>query len=1263
MESGSKSKRKPNPRESASIISIITFFYTLPIFLKGRKKDFTEDDVYETLSRDKSGMLGDEAEKLWAQELNTCKQFNKTPNIRNMLMKMFKYNLARVAVGHLMNDLIFRPAQIISLGYLISYYLDESTKKDDNPYYYVVGLLASTLSSVFILQLVLVEGFHTGMDMRVAACSLIYRKALKLNHSAFGDTTVGQMINLLSNDVGIFDRFTAVHHCVYVGPAQLILFTYLMYSEIGPSAFIGVSVLILFIPFQGLMGKLSAKYRLKTATRTDARIRLMDEIVRGIEVIKMYAWEKSFAKLVRLYRKLEIQSIRKVSYIKGTYMMYFIYISVPLFLTILSYVLFGNTLNARNFFYTSAMYSTVGFTMATVFPQAISLIRESGVSSSRIVKFLLLEETDTNYNACIGSPFIKMRNVTAKWSKAVENTLNNLNLNVETGNLVAVIGPVGSGKSSLLQCILNELRTASGELTVNGTISYSSQDPWIFNSSIRQNILFGKDLEKRRYRDVVNKCALAADFKMFSAGDRTIVGEQGSFLSGGQRARINLARAVYRDADIYLLDDPLSAVDVSVGKQIFEECICDYLKKKTVILVTHQLQYLQHVDRIIVLENGQVKANGRFEDLQTSQMDFLKLLKSNLDGNDNNEREYTLVKYESATQLDESPKVHQEQRSTGAVSFWIYKDYFAACGSYGLLVLVIFLFVVVQLVLSGSFYFMTYWVNFEQKLSEVSRTVGSNERIHFVYTYLGITVAVVVLTILRNTISYNLCMRASITLHDSMFNSLVRGTLQFFNENGSGRILNRFSKDIGAVDELLPTTIIITSQTMISILGIVTVTCIVNPWLIIPSALVLLLSNYLKNFYLASSLSIKRLEGVTKSPVFGHLHATLCGLTTIRGFRAQEVLRKEFDDKQDIHSSAYYLFICTTRTLGYWLDVVSFIYITCITLVLVAFSKEKYGGNIGLAITQAMQLLLQLQWGVRQSTDMENYMTSVERVLEYNSIDHERPFTNSTTKPDEMWPRFGKIVFDKVFLSYSADTTVLKNLSFTIAPEEKIGIVGRTGAGKSSIISSIFQMFDIEGNIIIDDINIKDIGLHDLRQKISIIPQNPIIFAGSVRRNLDPFDECTDDALWQALEEVKLKEVVKALDLGLKSEISEGGSNLSVGQRQLICLARAIIRNNKILILDEATANVDPQTDIVIQETIRKKFRKCTVITVAHRLQTVIDSDKILVMDAGKVVEFGHPYDLLQNKDGMFYKMMEQSKQSVGSELVKMTKQLSLELI
>ncbi|KAF5273605.1 hypothetical protein FQR65_LT04604 [Abscondita terminalis] len=1146
MEEEYALKRDQNPRETAGLFSVLTFLYAVPIFLKGRKKEYCEDDVYETLSRDKSDVLGEQVEKLWFAELNKSKENGTVPSVRNVLMKLQRYNLAKIFIGYTLNELIFRPGQVIFLGYIVSHYLDVSKNTVSIPYFHVAGLLLSSLGSLCVIQLTLLEGLHTGMDIRIAACCLIYQKALKLNQSAFGETTVGQMINLLSNDVGVFDRAITLYQLIYISPIQLVIFTVMLYLEMGVSSLVGMSVLIIFIPLQSLLGKLSAKYRLKTATRTDSRVRLMDEIIRGIEIIKMYAWEKSFAKLVAHYRRMEIKSLTKSSYIKGSFLIYFLYISVPLFLTTLSYVCLGNIIDAKKVFFTTALFNSLAFNMGTFFPQAIALLNEIKVSSNRIGKFLLLDEVHSVHHISDGPP-IQLQNVTAKWSKNIENTLTKLNMVIEEGSLVAVVGPVGSGKSSLLQSLLGEITLTSGKLLLNGTVSYASQDSWIFNNSVRQNILFGNRMNEIRYKKVVEVCALLRDLKMFISGDKMIVGEQGSSLSGGQKARVNLARAVYRDADIYLLDDPLSAVDVNVGKHIFDDCIRDFLKKKTVILVTHQLQYLQQVDRIIVLENGHIKADGSFEQLQKLKIDFVKLFNRDSDDKANDD---------------------------------------------------------------------------------------------------GLTVAMLVITMLRNTLSFKFCMISSTHLHDSMFESIVHATMQFFNENSPGRILNRFTKDMGVVDELLPYSLAITSQTLISIIGILIVTCVVNPWLIIPSVIILIASNYVKAFYLSSSLNIKRLEGVTKSPVFGHLHATLKGLTTIRSFGAEEILKTEFYDKQDLHSCANFMFLSINRGLSYLLDLISLLYLTVITLVVVIISGESYGGNIGLAITQALQLLVQFQWGIRQLTDLENYMTSVERVLEYNCIDHER----ALTKPDKLdssWPSLGTIVFENVYLSYSPNEFVLKNLNFTIQPEEKVGIVGRTGAGKSSIISSIFQLFDIEGKITIDGVDINTIGLHDLRKQISIIPQNPVMFVGSMRKNLDPFDERTDDELWRALDDVKMKEAVQALDMGLQMEISEGGLNLSVGQRQLICLARAIIRNNKILILDEATANVDPQTDAVIQDTIRKKFSRCTVLTIAHRLQTILDSDRILVMDAGEVVEFDCPNVLLKNPDGVFYKMVRQVDKNI----------------
>nr|CAH7729854.1 unnamed protein product [Callosobruchus chinensis] len=612
----------------------------------------------------------------------------------------------------------------------------------------------------------------------------------------------------------------------------------------------------------------------------------------------------------------------------------------------------------------------------------------------------------------------------------------------------------------------------------------------------------------------------------------------------------------------------------------------------------------------------------------------------------------------------ETPRPVEEQKSTGSVGAYVYKSYFKAGGNCCVIFMFFVLFISSQLIASGSDYFITYWYVNIILVSDRNDTSSGQDFWEFsretcIYVYSGLVGVLILMTLVRSFTFFAICMRASMRLHDRMFESITRTTMRFFNTNSAGRILNRFSKDMGAIDELLPAAMIDCLQIGLALLGVIVVVAIVSPWLMVPTCIIGIIFYLMRIFYLRTSRNVKRLEGVTRSPVFSHLSASLLGLTTIRAFGAEDVLTKEFDSHQDLHSSAWFAFISTSRAFGYWLDIVCIIYITLVTFSFLLIGNEKFGGNVGLAITQAIGLTGMFQWGMRQSTELENQMTSVERVLEYSSIEQEPELESAPEKkPPETWPEDGKVEFRHVYLRYFPDDPyVLKDLNFIILPKEKVGIVGRTGAGKSSLINALFQLTETAGQILIDEINICNIGLHDLRTKISIIPQEPVLFSGTMRKNLDPFDEYSDADLWKALEEVELKEAVEDLTAGLNSKMSEGGSNFSVGQRQLVCLARAILRNNKVLVLDEATANVDPQTDALIQHTIRKKFQNCTVLTIAHRLHTIMDSDKVLVMDAGTMREFGHPYTLLQNPKGIFFGMVEQTGRAMADALFRVAKE------
>ncbi|KRT78583.1 ABC transporter ATP-binding protein, partial [Oryctes borbonicus] len=1362
MDAGVKQQRKPNPRENANPISIITFLYTLPTFWNGFKRDLEEKDLYETLNEHKSSYLGDKIELAWRKEEERAKRLQKPPSLRRVLIKVFGFEFMFYGIVLAFTEFAIRMIQPIALGQLILYYTpNQSAISKDEAYMYAAAVVLCSLIYVFIVHPYMMGIIHLGMKLRVACCSLIYRKALRLSKTALGQTTAGQLVNLLSNDVNRFDVAVLFAHQLWVGPLETVVISYLMYLQIGISAVIGVAALLCFVPLQIWLGKKTSVLRLKTAIRTDERVRLMNEIISGIQVIKMYTWEKPFANLVSLARRHEIRAVTGASYVRGVLLSFIMFSTrIAIFISIFAYVLFDNKIYAEQVFVITSFYSILRQSMTVFFPQGIGQIAEANISIQRLNNFLMYDENkllcnknnwENLENGSIKdikeevkpdpthadrNKGITIRNITAKWTEAsTENTLTNFSMELRPGKIISIIGPVGSGKTSLLHAILKELPLQEGSLDVNGEISYASQEPWLFAGTVRQNILFGLPMERARYKMVVKRCALERDFSLLPHGDRTIVGERGVSLSGGQRARINLARAVYKQADIYLLDDPLSAVDTHVGKQLFEDCISGYLREKMVVLITHQLQYLKEVDHIIILENGIIKAQGTYADLKNSGLDFARLLEDQPDDIEDKPENKIVTRQGSISSMSSTdektldlPIGVDEQKSIGSVSGYVYNAYLKAGGNCCIIFMVTLLFILAQFAASAGDYFITFWVNLEQlrfdrnlktnpnlttspaqnnhsiydfKLASDSLfnatsdhlkqsandtinlynildfdrdtciyIYSGNDTINLynildfdrdtcIYIYSGITLATIIVSLARSFAFFKTCMIASRRLHDSMFESITRATMRFFNTNPSGRILNRFSKDMGAIDELLPSALIDCLQIGLTLLGIIVVVAVVNPWLLLPTCIVGFIFYLLRNFYLATGRSVKRLEGVTRSPVFSHLNASLQGLTTIRAFKAQEILEKEFDNHQDLHSCAWHIFLCTSRAFGFWLDLVCIVYIAVVTMSFLVLGNEKFGGNVGLAITQSIGLTGMFQWGMRQSTELENQMTSVERVLEYTNVDQEPALeTEPEKKPPKSWPESGKIEFSRLYLKYAPeDQPVLCNLNFVIQSKEKIGIVGRTGAGKSSLISALFRLANTTGQILIDDVDTKDLGLHDLRSKISIIPQEPVLFSGTMRKNLDPFDEYTDAVLWKALEDVELKEAVEDLTAGLNSKMSEGGSNFSVGQRQLVCLARAIIRNNKVLVLDEATANVDPQTDALIQTTIRKKFAECTVLTIAHRLHTVMDSDKVLVMDAGTMVEFDHPHILLQNDNGFLHGMVQKTGKTMAEALMLIAQQ------
>nr|XP_050853341.1 probable multidrug resistance-associated protein lethal(2)03659 isoform X3 [Vespula vulgaris] len=1285
MDKNERSKVK-NPREQAGFLSIVTFKWIFKTFLLGYKRELQETDLYSPLKEHQSNLLGDCIVKIWEDEERKCrtKKNGSTPRLYKVLTKCFGRNIMLIGIALAFIEFISRIAQPLILGHLLHLLSTKKEEVDPEIYYYAIVFILLPFMDCFIFHLTLQELMHFGMKMKVACCTLIYRKMLRLSNSVFEDgTSAGQMINLMSNDASRLDYITQSIHYMWIGPIQTLIIACILYWQLGAAPVAGLVLFLFFIPLQGYIGKRAAKLMLLSAQRTDERLRLMNELIAGVQIIKMYAWEIPFSQIVEKTRKKEMNTIKKYSIVQQIGMTFESYVPrICLFISILTYVVTGNYITAEKVFMITSFFNVIRNSMTIGFPLSIHLLVEGLASMRRIERFMMHTEIEKSKEKTqeIGSHEVVLKNVTAKWSdESKEDTLNSVNLSIEPASLVAIVGKIGSGKSSLLQVILQELPLKKGSLKISGKIAYVSQQPWIFASSIRQNILFGRSMDKSRYEQTIQVCQLNEDIASFLHGDRTVVGEKGISLSGGQRARINLARAVYADADVYLLDDPLSAVDARVGRRIVEDCICGYLKNKTRILVTHQLQFLRCADQVIVMHNGSVQTKGDFNTLEASGMDFNKFVieerETKLEKNEEFIYEGKIDDFEGTANKhmnETSVPVVAEMRTIGHISAKVYVSYFKASRSVLLLLLMVTLFVSYQMAASGGDYFVAYWVNIEETSWIISENdtllfkwKGPLNRMEVIYIYSGLTALTAASAFLQMFSFYEVCMRSSRNLHASMFRSIVRTSMYFFNNNPLGRILNRFSKDTGALDTRMPICMFDIIIIGLGLTAVITIVGSVNPWLLIPVVFITIIIYFLRNFYMATSRSVKRLEGIiiyhlvfakARSPVFDHVSATLQGLVTIRALNAEEILISEFDNHQDLHSSAWFIFISASRAFGIYIELVSLVY-NAIIIAFFLFLKDTVVSDVGLVITQITTLIDILQWGVRQSVEVENLMTSTERILEYSHLEEEPMLDNNPKcKPSKDWPKCGLVEFKNVKLKYGPiEPYVLKDITFTISPREKIGIVGRTGSGKSSLINALFRLFNVEGEICIDGIPTSSISLHDFRSKISIIPQEPILFSGSLRRNLDPFEEYSDHALWQALQEVELRDIIEEMAAGLNSRVFEGGMNFSVGQRQLLCLARAIIRNNRIIVLDEATANVDLRTDLLIQQTVRNKFKDCSVLTIAHRLNTIMDSDKILVMDAGHLVEFDHPYVLLQN-NSYFYHMVQQTGSTMATTLMEIAK-------
>ncbi|KAF7657597.1 hypothetical protein LDENG_00024890 [Lucifuga dentata] len=868
-----------------------------------------------------------------------------------------------------------------------------------------------------------------------------------------------------------------------------------------------------------------------------------------------------------------------------------------------------------------------------------------------------LEEEDEEEQSC--PPLLSIPPV----SLHLQSTLQCITLRVQQGKLLGVCGSVGSGKTSLISAILGQMTVLEGRVAVRGTLAYVAQQAWILNATLRDNILFGQEYQEDRYHSVLNACCLKPDFALLSNADLTEIGERGTNLSGGQRQRISLARALYSDRDVYVLDDPLSALDAQVANHVFNHAIRKHLRNKTVIFVTHQLQYLVDCDDVILMREGTIAEQGNHDDLMKINGDYASMfnnfqlgdtpyIEAHCRKNGSCQRKRPESKPGSVKKNAPASRDNGEEQQYGGVAWPVYRLYMAACGGSASCLFILALFVLN--VGSSAFcqWWLSYWINQGSgnttvtwgNSSMVSNSMSDNPKMqHYAAIYASSMGVMLLLKFLRGIVFVKGTLRASSRLHDELFQKILRSPMKFFDTTPTGRILNRFSKDMDEVDTRLPFQAEMFIQNVLLVFFCLAVISCVFPWFLVAVGPLVLLFAVLHNISQVFVRELKRLDNVTLSPFVSHIMSSIQGLATLQAYGKERDFLHRYQELLDQNQAPFYLFSCAMRWLAVRLDVISISLISTTALMIVLMHGEIPPAYAGLAISYAVQLTGLFQFTVRLASETEARFTSVERIHHYiQSLSQEAPARVKSHAPPADWPQQGELVFREVEMRYQENLPlVLKKMSCTIQPKEKIGIVGRTGSGKSSLGVALFRLVECcGGSIMIDGVDISGIGLADLRSKLSIIPQDPVLFSGTVRFNLDPFNQYREQQIWDALERSHMKESVSQLPLKLESEVVENGENFSVGERQLLCVARALLRQCKVLILDEATAAMDAETDALIQETIRSLFQDVTTLTIAHRLHTVLASDRIMVLNHGQVVEFDEPCKLLANENSRLCSML-----------------------
>ncbi|KAJ0033820.1 hypothetical protein NQD34_000927 [Periophthalmus magnuspinnatus] len=1306
------------PEESASFLSQFFFFWFSSLVLKGCCCPLKAVDLWALRHQDTSAQIMQEVELMWAkghQEtryehnavcdsllcsagLEACGGLSEKSrllqpeeqrqNLSWLLLRTtgrsFGLYFLCGTVCLLLHDVaMFTVPQVLSL--LLEFMHDSSSPVWKGILFAVLLFLLSCVQSLLFHQY-MYHCFTVGMRLKTALTGLLYRKCLVMSSGARRQCAAGEVISLVSADVQKLMDLVVYINSIWTAPLEIALCFYFLCLLLGPSALAGLSVVLLLFPLNGFITTVRTKLQEVQLSFMDGRIKAMTEMVSGMKILKFYAWEEVFQRQVEALREGELSALRRSQILYCVSLASFTSSSFLVMLTVFGvYVLMDqrNVLDAQKIFVSAALINILKTPLSQLL-FAISTAAQSCV----IVDVGTVQGQSGLYGPVLSSdcalsilstdaPAVEVHAGYFSWSTDSPPSLSSINVMVEQGALVAVVGPVGSGKSSLLAAVLGEMERRSGSLSTRGSVALVPQQAWTLNASVKENILFGAPRSEGWYHRVLEACALLPDLDLLPAGDSSEIGEKGVNLSGGQRQRISLARAVYRKSDIYLLDDPLSAVDAHVGQHIFDRVIGPngLLRDKTRILVTHGASLLPQCDVVLVLEEGHISESGSFSQLMERQGAFAKFIqmfgvrpqktdvqahrmsetrKGETERRNRGTESVTVADpvlslscdlSSASTQplLDFAPEdpgklTEMDRPHTGRVRLQTYKEYFETIGL-AFLLLIVLLYAFQQ----GASLSFNYWLSMWADDPPVNGSQTDHDLRLGVFATLGLMQG---LAMFATTLAISLGgITASRHLHGDLLQNVLRSPMVFFESTPSGSLLNRFSKEIDAIDCMIPDGLKMMLGYLLKLLEVCIIVLLATPLIglvLLPLAVLYVL---FQRFYVVCSCQLRRLEAVSRSPIYTHLNQSVQGAVVIRAFREQERFIQSANQHIDTNQEAYYpRFVATrserTRWLAVNLEFLGNVLVLASALFSVLGRHELSSGIVGLAISHSLQVTGVLSWIVRSWTDVENNIVSVERVKEYAHTPKEAPWRSELGALSPLWPSSGSISFEDFGLQYRQGLDwALKDIDFHIQDGEKIGIVGRTGAGKSSLALGLFRILEAaNGRICIDGTDISLIGLHDLRSRLTIIPQDPVLFSGTVRMNLDPYETCSDSALWDVLQLSHLTSPPCVQGPPKKRDLGNQREDLSVGQRQLLCLARALLRKSRVLVLDEATAAVDLETDRLIQSTIRTHFRECTVLTIAHRLNTILDYSRVVVMDQGSVVEMAPPAVLLQQR-GHFYRM------------------------